>query len=105
MLGEQQPRQVPGPVAELGEGALWDPVSESLYWVDAPAGLVHRLAADGQCASYDAGRPVGCVVCRASGGLALASGDSFIGLDTGTGEVSTLAIAENPEIAETIRLR
>ena len=94
MRTQQEPRQVPGPVAELGEGALWDTGSESLYWIDAPAGLVHRLAGDGQHATYDAGRPVGCVVCRASGGLALASGDGFIALDTATGEVSTLAIAE-----------
>jgi sugar lactone lactonase YvrE len=85
---------VPGPVAELGEGALWDAASESLYWIDAPAGLVHRLSGDGQQASYDAGRPVGCVASRSSGGLALASGDGFIALDTGTGEVGALAVAE-----------
>lgn len=87
------PSQVPVPVAELGEGALWDRESGSLYWVDSPAGLVHRLD-EGRHRHWDAGQSVGCVVTRASGGLVLAAGHGFLALDPATGTVSPLAAAE-----------
>lgn len=92
--GGSQPAQLPVPVAELGEGPHWDAASEALYWVDVPAGLVHRLDADGTHVSWDAGQPVGAAVPRASGGLVLTARDGFLALDTSTGAVTQLAPVE-----------
>jgi sugar lactone lactonase YvrE len=89
-----QPSRVPVPAAELGEGPCWDPASGLLYWVDSPAGRVHRLDSDGGHVSWEAGQPVGSVVTRAGGGLVLAAGDGFLALDPATGAVSPLATAE-----------
>jgi sugar lactone lactonase YvrE len=88
------PVQLPVPVAELGEGPHWDAGSGALYWVDVPAGLVHRLAEDGTHTSWDAGQPVGAVVPRASGGLVLTARDGFLALDTSTGAVTPLVAVE-----------
>ena len=79
---------VPGAV--LGEGPCWDAATGALYWVDIPAGRIHRLAGDGAHRSWEAGQTVGAVVLRASGGLVLAAADGFLALDPGTGAVSPL---------------
>lgn len=93
-VGGSQPAQLAVPVAGLGEGPHWDAASEALYWVDVPAGLVHRLDADGTHVSWDAGQPVGAAVPRASGGLVLTARDGFLALDTSTGAVTPLAPVE-----------
>jgi len=89
-----QPAQLPVPVAKLGEGPVWDAAGAALYWVDIPAGRVHRLDEDGTHVSWDAGQPVGAAVPRASGGLVLAARDGFLALDTGTGAVTPLVPVE-----------
>jgi sugar lactone lactonase YvrE len=89
-----QPTQVQAPVSELGEGPVWDGGDQALYWVDIPARLVHRMAADGSLATWDVGQPVGAVVPRASGGLVVAVRDGFMTLDPATGELATLAEVE-----------
>ena len=86
-----EPTPVAAPLSELGEGPCWDPASQSLYWVDIPAGRVHRLDGLGQHSSWDVGRPAGAVVTRAGGGLVVAAGNGFYALDPGTGEVTELA--------------
>jgi sugar lactone lactonase YvrE len=93
-VGGSQPAQLPVPVAKLGEGPHWDAAGEALYWVDVPAGLVHRLDADGTHVSWDAGQPVGAAVPRASGGLVLTARDGFLALDTSTGAVTPLVPVE-----------
>ena len=92
--GGSQPTRLPVPAAELGEGPHWDVASEGLYWVDVPAGLVHRLDTDGTHVSWAAGQPVGAVVPRASGGLVLTARDGFLALDTSTGLVTPLIPVE-----------
>jgi sugar lactone lactonase YvrE len=82
------------PAAELGESACWDPATGLLYWIDAPAGLVHRLDGSGEHASWKVGQSVGVVVPRAAGGLAVGAGDGFFALDPATGTVTRLATAE-----------
>jgi len=88
-----EPTQVLVPLAELGEGPCWDPASSSLYWVDIPAGRVHRLDATGVHSSWDVGMPAGAVVPRAGGGLVVAAGNCFLLLDPVTGAVAELAAA------------
>jgi sugar lactone lactonase YvrE len=93
-----EPELLRAPTAELGEGACWDGAAGALYWVDIPAGRVHRLDAGGAHACWEAGQSVGAVAVRAGGGLALAARDGFLALDTGTGAVTTLAAVE-PDLA------
>lgn len=85
------PVPLPVPRAALGEGPCYDPATGALYWVDIPAGRVHERAADGALRSWDAGQPVGAVVVRARGGLALAARDGFVALDQATGALAPLA--------------
>ena len=90
-----QAAQVAVPLAELGEGPFWDAGDSTLYWVDSPAGRVHRLDSGGGHAQWEAGLPVGAAASRASGGLMLAAGDGFAALDPATGVVSPLVTAEH----------
>ena len=87
-------RQVDAPVATLGEGPFWDAEQQALYWVDIPESLVHRMDADGTVTTVNAGQPVGTVVTRARGGLAVAARDGFMAMDPATGELTMLAAVE-----------
>jgi len=86
--------ELPVPRAALGEGPCWEPAEGALYWTDIPAHRVHRLAADGTHAAWDAGQPVGAIAPRASGGLALAAKDGFWALEEGSGQLALLAPVE-----------
>lgn len=88
-----EPEKVDVPAAELGEGPCWDDQSQSLYWVDIPAGRVNRLTESAVHSSWDVGAPAGAVVTRASGGLVVAAGNGFLALDPLTGEITELAQA------------
>jgi sugar lactone lactonase YvrE len=86
-----EPTEMLLPYAELGEGPHWDIPTQTLYWIDIPARLVHSMDATGAHKSWDVGLPVGAVVPRASGGLIVAGGNGFYALDTETGSVTELA--------------
>jgi sugar lactone lactonase YvrE len=86
--------ELPVPRAALGEGPCWEPAEGALYWTDIPAHRVHRLAADGTHTSWDAGQPVGAIVPRAGGGMALAAKDGFWVLDPGSGQLTLIAHVE-----------
>jgi sugar lactone lactonase YvrE len=86
--------ELPVPRATLAEGPCWEPAEAALYWTDIPAHQVHRLAADGTHTSWDAGQPVGAIVPRASGGLALAAKDGFWALDPAAGQFARLVRVE-----------
>lgn len=92
-----QPTRVQAPVCTLGEGPVWDARDQSLYWVDIPESRVHQIAADGSLSSWDTGQPVGTVVPRASGGLAVAVRDGFMALDPVSGTLTTLAEVERDQ--------
>lgn len=62
----------------LGEGPLWHPEEQSLYWVDIQDHCFYRLKpATGQFDRFAAGLPVGALAFRAAGGLALATKNGF----------------------------
>jgi sugar lactone lactonase YvrE len=88
-----EPVQTALPHCELGEGPVWDDRTQSLYWVDVPAGRVHRRDAAGGHTSWDVGLQVGAVVPAESGGLCVAAGNGFYALCTDTGQVTELAAA------------
>jgi sugar lactone lactonase YvrE len=77
--------------AELGEGAIWDSASATLYWVDITAGHVHSYHPEtGARRTYTVGQMVGTVVPRAAGGLLLAVEQGLAGLDLATGVMTPL---------------
>ena len=77
--------------AILGEGAFWSARHAALYWVDIPAGLVHRSdPSDGRTQSWDLGHPVGCVTETTDGRVVAARSDGFACLDPATGKVTPL---------------
>jgi len=81
--------------AEVGEGAVWDDRAQVLWWVDIPAGLIHRTDPEtGTTDSFDAGEPVGCLAVRAGGGLILAAKSGFRTFDPDTGASDPVAAPE-----------
>ena len=102
-----RPEQLPVPGLELGEGPCWDPASQTLYWIDAPAGLVYGLngaegregtegagGGRGAVSSWKAGQPIGAVFPRASDGLVVTSRDGVLALEPASGAVAMLAPIE-----------
>jgi sugar lactone lactonase YvrE len=89
-----QPTRVQAPAATVGEGPVWDGEDQSLYWVDIPAGRVHRMDSGGSFTTWDLGQPAGAVVPRAAGGLVVAVKEGFVALDPASGEVTPLAAVE-----------
>ena len=70
----------------VGEGAVWDMGAQCLWWVDIPAGLIHRYdPATGENTSVAFGEPVGCLAVRRKGGLVLAAKTGFYFFDPETG--------------------
>lgn len=73
--------------SRIGEGAVWDDRAQVLWWVDIPAGLIHRY--DPETGSNvivcDWGEAVGCLAVRERGGLVLATGSGFWSFDPESG--------------------
>lgn len=64
--------------SQVGEGAVWDTRENVLWWVDIPAGLIHRYdPARGENQTQEFGQPVGCLALRAQGGMVLAAKTGF----------------------------
>lgn len=79
---------------QLGEGPVWDHLTESILWVDILAGEVHRYdPTGGVTAVTPIGQEVGALVPRNAGGLVLAVRDGFAALDD-EGTVTPLAAVE-----------
>ena len=56
--------------AELGEGTLWDPEAQVLWWIDIWSRLIHRYdPATGEDRTWEAPEYLGCLGLRARGGL------------------------------------
>lgn len=80
--------------AEVGEGPMWDPVTQCLFWVDIPHGLIHRFSpTTGADTTIELGRPVSVVVRRECGGFVLGVPEGFAALSE-DGEVTLLAEVE-----------
>ena len=75
--------------AVLGEGALWSPAEQALYWIDQMRPEIHRLdVAKGTDRKFDLPLPeqLGAVLTRAKGGFVLAGSDGISFIDAGFGE-------------------
>ena len=81
--------------AAVGESPVWSIAEQALYWVDVPAGIIHRLEpGSGATRTWRLPAEVGSVALSAGGGAIAALRTGFCLVDFGTGEVAML---ENPE--------
>ena len=81
--------------ADLGEGPIWHPPSQRLYWVNIMQGEVHVYdPATNTDRSVSVGQAVGTVVPRRSGGVMLALNHGFASLDLDSGMLTML---QDPE--------
>jgi sugar lactone lactonase YvrE len=81
--------------AELGEGALWDSASRTLYWVDIIGGTLHAYdRRKGTDRTWGIGRMVSTVVTRARGGLMLAVQDGLARFSVPEGRLEMVAAPE-----------
>jgi sugar lactone lactonase YvrE len=64
--------------AELGEGPIWDPRDNTLYWLDLLGCVLHRYRMDsGESDCFLLQQCVGAIGLRTSGGLVAATRDGF----------------------------
>lgn len=87
--------------ATLGEGALWHPVEQVLYWVDIEGKSMHLFdPASGEDTCFLVDERIGTVVPVATGGALVALQNGIHHIDTETGELTFL---NNPIEAAAIR--
>jgi sugar lactone lactonase YvrE len=81
--------------AVVGEGPIWDSVSNLLYWVDIMGNKLHVYdPASATDAEHDVGQPVGTVVQRVAGGLMLAMHHGFAAYDLDSRSLEMIADPE-----------
>lgn len=80
---------------ELGEGPLWSPEEQKLYWVDIMAGNFHRVTlGETDYETFSVGQPIGSMGFRQAGGLIMALKNGFHFWDSTTQTVEFLADPE-----------
>jgi L-arabinonolactonase len=81
--------------AELGEGTLWDPEAQVLWWIDIWGRLIHRYdPATGEDRTWEAPEYLGCLGLRARGGLILTMVSGFHFFDPESGRFDPIADPE-----------
>lgn len=81
--------------AQVGEGAIWEPKKQVLYWLDILSSELYEYNPQtGENKSYNVGQHVGTVVPRTSGGLMLALRDGFASFDPNSGKITMIADPE-----------
>ncbi len=84
-----------------GEGPLWHPDEQRLYWLDIPPGRFFRFdPATGQHEMFEAGLPIGTVGLRADGDLIMATKRGFANWDWETNQLDPRVdvLADHPEM-------
>jgi sugar lactone lactonase YvrE len=85
---------------DLGEGPLWHPEEQAIYWTDIEEGRYHRLhPASGQHDVVQVGEKVGVLGFRQQGGLVMATNRGFSFFDPAAGRLEHLGDpeADKPE--------
>lgn len=73
--------------AQIGEGAIWCSRQQVLFWVDIPAGILHRFdPSDNSNKSWPMGEALGCFALTEQGTLVLALASGFYEFNTETEE-------------------
>lgn len=84
---------------ELGEGPVWHPLEQVLYWVDIFQGRFHRFdPRTGDHRVNDLGLVITAMSVRASGGFVLATGKGFAFYDPASGRLDFIG---DPDADET----
>ncbi|MCB1969108.1 MAG: SMP-30/gluconolactonase/LRE family protein [Geminicoccaceae bacterium] len=86
--------------SKTGEGAVWDVGEQRLYWVDIPAGLIHRFdPSTGRNETRQIDEDAACLALRERGGLVIAtrSGFHLFDFETGRKDAITDPEANRPE--------
>lgn len=84
-------RRIGTTVDTLGEGPVWDPESQALFWVDIKAPAVQRLAADGGVTRWAMPDSVGSLALADDGRILVALRDRFCLFDPASGGFAELA--------------
>ena len=80
---------------KLGEGPLWSPAEQALYWVDIRQHHVYRFwPATGRHERFDVGVPVTVLGLRAAGGMVAGTAKGFAFWDPATGGLDVIADPE-----------
>jgi sugar lactone lactonase YvrE len=80
------------PDDELGEGPLWDPAANVLYWVDIKGRAIHRLdVPSGAVKSWPTPSEVGALALREAGGAVVVLKDGFYAFNFASGACVPLA--------------
>ncbi len=91
-------------LAEHGEGPLWDPDRQLLYWVDIMQGRFYRSDLDQKATqTFLVGKPLGVLCVRQEGGLILAVERAFSFFDPAVEKEECLTPGL-PEIDERVRM-
>lgn len=78
--------------AQVGEGAIWCSQEQVLYWVDIPAGILHRFnPSDQSNQSWTMGEALGCFALTKRSTLVLALSSGFYEFSPKTGEKTHLS--------------
>ena len=81
--------------AVLGEGTIWDPASEVLWWIDIWGKLIHRYnPATGTDDTWETPEFLGCIGLREKGGLILTMVSGFYFFDPATSQFTPIADPE-----------
>jgi sugar lactone lactonase YvrE len=79
-------------VMKLGEGPLWHPQEQCLYWVDIVSARLYRLDPEkDEVTQFKMPSEIGCVAWRAQGGLVAALRDRFVFINTSSGQITNIA--------------
>jgi L-arabinonolactonase len=84
----------------LGEGPVWDPSIQALYWVDQLGQRVRRFApATGAYREWKVSQVIACIGLAGASDLVVALADSFCRLDLVTGDCGIIASVPQPRSA------
>ncbi len=84
---------------ECGESPFWSPTDEAFFWVDIPAGRIHRWSpASGASASWQLPEQVGCIARQRDGNMLAAceTGIYSVSLQPGEPQIVKLVGIEHP---------
>ncbi len=94
------PKNILAARARLGEGTLWHPDEQLLYWVDIYNHRVHQFNPATEATNFfDVGEVVGCIAPAGANRLIMGQRHRLAFLDTISGKVTSIVdIEDNPDI-------
>lgn len=94
-FSDLSPQSILDARARLGEGPVWDAVTQTLFWVDVYNHRVHQFdPATGKDRYFDTGEVVGALAPAGPDRLIIARKSTLAYLNTQTGDLQTLASLE-----------